>query len=34
MVRKILVVVIGAVTMSGAYLPTAKLIADGGIRWY
>ena len=34
MFRKILVVAIGVVTMSGAYLPAAKLIADGGIRYF
>jgi hypothetical protein len=33
MFRKILVVAIGAVTMSGAYLPSAHLLADG-IRYF
>ena len=29
MIRKILVVAIGALAMSGAYLPSVKLLADG-----
>lgn len=37
MFRKILVVAVGVITMSGAYLPSVKLLADGisdGIRHY
>lgn len=33
MFRKILVVGIGVLTMSGAYLPAAHFLADG-TRWY
>ncbi len=33
MFRKILVIGVGVLAMSGAYLPSAHLLADG-FRWY